>query len=854
MTVSPAAPAALPPQPTSFVGRDAELAALARLLSDPTCRLVTLVGPGGVGKTRLALEVAARSRGAFAEGVAFASLQDLPTVDRLIPAIADAVGCSLTDRDDQRAHLLRHLRPRHLLLLLDNFEHLLEGASLVSDLLTAPHVTVLVTSREALNLQEEWRFPIDGLGLSPGDGGDPDIGDAARLFVERARRVRPDFALADELPAIGRICRLVGGLPLAIELAAAWARVLPCAAIADEVERNLAVLATGLHNVPERHRSVRAAFDGSWALLTDQERASFRRLAVFRGGFRREAAVAVTGTTLPTLATLLDKSLVRYESDGRFHLHELLRQYAEERLGADPDEASAIQRAHHDYYIDFLAARWEAMAGGGQREGIAAIAAELENLHVAWRYPLALSGGERPRRAAHTLALYYRFRGPCQEGVGEFERAVRAQRDAGDAPGEQATLAALLVDLARLSIQAGWLVRARVALDESRSIYARLAQTPPPGLATDPALWLGVLAMHDGDYAVAGQLAEASRERAEADGHTQNLAYALWLRSRATLAAGDAEGALRDAQRAYATAQATQNRWFRAFCLNQLGQVAIIMGDYAAARQHYEASLAIREDFADASGMALVLAQLAEVAARQGDHAEARRLGERTLAIYRDIGDRSGYANTLHGLGMAACAIGDTDAARQHLSQALQVATETDFVSLILRILTGIAELLLDDGGQSGRAGEILHFARQHSASDRATKARARELLERVPRAYRVVVEQAGERQPAAGDLDLLVARAQAELANPSPPADEPAPASETHSRPAAAALPEPLTAREEEVLRLLAVGHPNQAIADQLFLSLNTVKWHTSQIYGKLGVASRVQAIARARELRLVD
>ena len=853
MTVSPGLPPSLPPQPTSFVGREAELTTLAEQLADPACRLLTLVGPGGVGKTRLALEVAARCREAFAGGVAFASLQDLATADRLIPAIADAVGCPLIDRDDPRAHLLRHLRSRQLLLLLDNFEHLLDGAPIVSDLVTETGITVLVTSREALNLQEEWRFPIDGLGLPSADGDGPDIGDAARLFVERARRVRPDFALADERAAVGQICRLVGGLPLAIELAAAWARVLPCAAIADEIARNLAVLATGLHNVPVRHRSVRAAFDGSWALLTEQERASFKRLSVFRGGFRREAAVAITATTLPTLATLLDKSLVRYEADGRFHLHELLRQYAEERLRADVDEAEAVRRAHRDFYTAFLAARWEAMTGGGQREGIAAIAAELENVRVAWRSPLDSSGGEEARRAAHTLALYYRFRGPCQEGVGEFEQAVRSLRDRRDPAAYDATLAALLVDLARLSIQAGWLLRARSALDESRAIYARLVLAPPPGLATDPSLWLGVLAMHDGDYVEAARLAEESRAGAEATGHTQNLAYAWWLRSRAALAAGEREGALRDGQRAYATAQATQNRWFRAYCLNQLGQVAIAMGDYPAARQHYEASLAIREEFGDASGMAIILAQLAEVAARQGDHTEARQLGERTLAIYRDIGDRTGFAKTLLGLGMAACAIGDIEEARHHLSQALQLAVEIDFVSLILSILVGIAELL-HRVGQAAQAAELLAFTQEHHASDRETKARARDLLARISPAQRAGGAPTIERGPDAADLDRLVRRAQADLANPGLLAAEPAPMPAPPSRAAGPALIEPLTAREEEVLRLLAAGHPNRAIADALYLSLNTVKWHTSQIYGKLGVASRVQAITRARELRLVD
>src|SRR3712207_1580304 len=353
MAARPVSPAPLPPQPTTFVGREAEVAALTRLLAEPDCRLVTIVGPGGIGKTRLALQVAARAAPAYADGVAFAPLQDVPTAELLVGALAEAVGCPLSGRDEPQDQLLAYLRDRELLLLLDNAEHLLDGAEFVGELLAAaPRLQLLVTSREALNLQEEWRYPLAGLEVpAVGQGRGVEACSAVALFVERARRVRRDFALEAEREGVVRICRLVGGLPLALELAAAWARTLPCAAIAEEIAGNLALLATSARNVPERHRSVRAAFDQSWQHLSWEERAVYARLAVFHGGFRRAAAERVAGATLPVLATLLDKSLVRYEADGRYHLHELLGEYAAEQLAASPGEVGRGGGQPGAYYV-----------------------------------------------------------------------------------------------------------------------------------------------------------------------------------------------------------------------------------------------------------------------------------------------------------------------------------------------------------------------------------------------------------------------------------------------------------------------------------------------------------------------
>ena len=335
------------PPATPFVGREADLAELAGLLATPACRLLTLIGPGGVGKTRLALRAAAEARaaGAFPDGVHVVALQPLASADLLAGAVADAAGLAPAGARDPTEHLRDGLRGRAALLVLDNFEHLLEGAALLPPILAAaPGVRLLVTSREALALQEEWRYPVQGLPYPAGAGAadleGPEDYAAVRLFAERARRVRRDFSLAEEGADVARLCRLVEGLPLALELAAAWTSVLSCAEIAADLALGLDVLATRLRDVPERHRSMRAVFDGSWARLDDHQRAVLARLSVFQGGFRREAAEAVAGAAPATLAALVDGSLLHLEPGGRYQLHELLRQYAEERLWERPEAAA----------------------------------------------------------------------------------------------------------------------------------------------------------------------------------------------------------------------------------------------------------------------------------------------------------------------------------------------------------------------------------------------------------------------------------------------------------------------------------------------------------------------------------
>jgi predicted ATPase/DNA-binding SARP family transcriptional activator len=676
-------PHTLPPSPTPFVGREAELAEIGRLLDESSCRLLTLTGPGGVGKTRLALQAAAEHLDAFAGGVFFVPLAALPSGELLVGAIAHALRLEVGAAADPRAQLLAQLRNKEILLVLDNFEHLIDGADLLADVLRQTQVTLLVTSRERLNLQGEWLFSVQGLALPLCSSDAPPApelahNDAVQLFAQSARRVRSDFTLSAENQAeVVAICQLVGGMPLAIELAAAWVRVLSCREIAGEIEQSITFLTTTLRDVPERHRSLAAVFDHSWRLLSPEEQAVLPKLSLFRGGFRRQAAEQVAGASLATLATLVDKSLLQWNPGGRYVLHEMIRQYAQDRLEAS-GEMAMVQASHLHYYLNWAITAESHLVGAEIANWLDQFEAEWDNLRAALAWVLAHGEAESGLRLVGALWWFWYTRGYFSEGRAWLAQAL-ARDDAAE-PGD--VRAKALQGAGVLAWNQGDYTAARLFYEQSLAIKRALGDQ----LAISAQLNnLGNLAMDQGDYDTARQFHEESLVIKRALADQQGIAISL----------------------------------------GNLGIVAYQQGDYDTARSFYEESLVLKRALADSRGISITVGNLGNVLFEQGDFPAARSLLEESLALKRELGDKWGIAAILRSLGEVVLRQGDLVAARKHLEESLAIRRELgdrwsiadsleSFAALAFAeeepertvLLWGAAEALRESIGTSQPAGE----------------------------------------------------------------------------------------------------------------------------------------------------
>ena len=360
----------LPVQTNSFIGRECELDELSQMVADSDCRLITIVAPGGMGKTRLALALAERvmalpeqieqmpnRAGSFQDGVFFIALASLTTPDLLISTIADSIGYRFqSDGRDLKQQLLDFLHEKQMWLILDNAEHLRGGMGIASEILAyAKDIQIVVTSRERLNLNVETVYTIAGLPFGDWETLEGALaGDCVKLFLQSAKRVKPSFTLAvDEIDSLARVCQLVDGMPLAIELAAAWVAMLSLEEIANEITQNLDFLSSNMQDTPQRQHSIRAVFEYTWKRLSTAEQNVLMKLSVFRGGWAREAAEEVAGADLLLLRALVSKSLIDHGADGRFEMQGLLHQFAEEQLEL-AEEAPTTCAKHSAYYADYL--------------------------------------------------------------------------------------------------------------------------------------------------------------------------------------------------------------------------------------------------------------------------------------------------------------------------------------------------------------------------------------------------------------------------------------------------------------------------------------------------------------------
>jgi non-specific serine/threonine protein kinase len=790
---------------TPLIGRSAEVADVIAMLDHPDTALVTLTGPGGVGKTRVALQVAMVARDYFTDGTVFVQLAPVRHAGRVLDAIAEAVGIQETGDATLETQIAAALSGLHTLLILDNFEHVLESAPAVANLLaTLPSITILVTSRSRLRLATERIYPLAPLRL-------PDAGaattldqvtsaDAVHLFVTRAQAARPDFTATDHnISAIAEVCRQLDGLPLAIELAAAHSNALSPETLRDRMRGSfLSTLNTGGLDRPERHQTVRATIAWSHDLLSPGERRFLACCAVFVGGFTLDAVEAVwepdCAAPLDALAgatSLIDRSLLRMADgvapDPRFLMLETIREFAREQLDILPG-AARIRQRHAEWAATHAEVAHTGLLGPDQALWSNRLVADYDNLRAALTWAIEHDPGTA-LRIANALWFHWYAGGHLVEGRRWLERALAS---AVGVPAE--SRARGLNNLGNLVYELGDLTRAQGLYEQSLALRTEIGDRE--GIA-DALNNLGMLATARGDFVTATQRLDAS------------LALRIEL--------GDPGGG--------------------APTRNNLGDVAIAQGDGDRARAWNEQALLLSRAQGNTRRVAHSLHNIGLAHRCRGDDDAARALFEESLDLFRQVGEQSGVAAVLQSLARVAMRRSDLDQAAAHLAEALELhRTVLDRRGLV-RCLQCVA--IVTAAGDDATSARLLGAA---------TAMRGQVLPLQPPIDAR--------------DTERAAERARARLGDSRYDAEWTTGAAlprDTAIDIATGALVKPVTAhsalspREREVLHLVAQGQSNQEIADALFISIRTVKSHVTSIFTKLDVPSRSAAVAYAHRHALI-
>jgi predicted ATPase/DNA-binding SARP family transcriptional activator len=635
----------LPVWPTPFIGRQKELSALATLLQNPGCRLLTLLGMGGVGKSRLAVEVARLLAPNFPDGLAFVSLTEARTAQDLLLALAQALFLFVPPDQDVYKHLLHYLRDRQMLLLLDNFEHLLPARGLIAEiLLAAPGCQFFLTSRERLNLQGEWLFPLEGMAYptkaefeSDGEG-DPITHDAIAFFIRCLHRITPYSRLsARDWRAVLHICQMLDGLPLGLELAAGWSRVLSCTEIAAELAQGPDRLPAGCLDRSARHASLQAVCDYSWGLLPPTMQQQARQLAVFNGAFNRRAAAAVADTMPEDLTELVDKSLLTLSPSGamekRFIWHPVIHHYAQKHLAEWSADAWAARTRHVNYFMALLEKRVGALQGAQQREALVELTDALKDVRAAWRWAISQDMETAVARGLSGLYLYYAIKGFVAQGAEEMELAVAHWRQRAKmtaSPGLQKLVGRLLVYQGLLLLDISEPQSINEALQTGLALLASETGSEEVALAYRG---LGTLALRQGQTEEALELLEESLLQFEAVGAVWHRAGALTNLGTVYVELGQLTQASQMDEAALIIYRELENDWGIAICLNNLSHIAEMVEEYHRAETLLEEGMQLARK-GDIWGLTAVFhSNLAHIAGLRGRRGKAQKHLQHSLAL-----------------------------------------------------------------------------------------------------------------------------------------------------------------------------------------------------------------------------
>ncbi len=769
-------PPPLPQFLTSFLGREEDVEEVLTCLHTPECRLLTILAPGGMGKTRLAVDVARRCQDDFPDGTLFVDLSGVPKSNNLFSVLhlyLPEAYREYTRKQSAEESFLAFLASRRMLLILDNFEHLAFQAAQVTSLLQhLTNVKCLVTSRQRLNLSEEWVYPLEGLAypqeLSAGENGLLlSQYSAVQLFVQRARQNAPYFAITeDNRAAIVRICQISEGMPLAIEMAAAWVQQLPCAVIAEKLARQLDFLESAYRNIPGRHRSIRASCLHSWELLTPEEQRGLCKFSVFRQGCDYKAAVAVTGLRLPEIANLVNKSWLRTDSRGRYRIHTLIHQFLQEQLQQDPVLEQTARREHAYYYAEDLKRIGREFIGHTQKEALDYAAEDLENLEEAWAWAVAHQSLDVLEAMYQPLFDFYRLRNFFVRGKERFSAAIRVlEKQAAfyEHPvysylqnrlawftyiTDDFTQANTLwldglrraeargdtLEAAFCNHHLGLVAQHQGRLDEAKSYLSRaMRQYQQAGTAYHIAVnqkQLGYVTHKQADHPRAESLFRQCLQTFETIGDQYNIGVVYNYLSDCTYAQGRKSEAGYYARKAIEIAGRTGNQRLRAFALNRLARS---LAPEEAVRV-YTTIIMIFESLGDWARTAISYCNLAAEHIKLDQFVEAQESYQAALSIFRERNDRRGCFFTTFDIGRMYITARNAEQAHRYLCDALLQALGMGEQPLGLYALSGVGELFaaLDDWPH---ALSLAAFILQHPKTQEDARANAEAIVVRSARA-----------------------------------------------------------------------------------------------------------------------
>lgn len=748
----------LPETGTAFIGRTEETDEIIDLIDSPECRLTTIIGPGGVGKTRLAVEIAEYYVGLIPDGVFFVSMLNATQFNHVVHLLSEAVGLVNFSQVDPKMRLLDYLRSREMLLVLDNFEHLTSDPKcilLLDEILCrAPRISLLVTSREKLSLQNECIYQLYGLEYPPNGSvsleSAPNF-DAVSLFLKRVTQAQRNFCLNESnLPDVIRVCQVLDGIPLGIELAVSAVLEFGLENIASRIVQDFLGFTSTAVNTQPRHRNLRAVFDVSWNLLSEEEKEALSFLSIFTGGFDRKAASAICNATPAILSSLTAKSLIRVEEQDRFFIHETIRQFSSEKL-IDKLDHSQLRSRHAKYYAAFLAESSESLSGIDQSKALSEISKEFGNACQALNWLVGNAESDTLRGCVDSLYQYFSIRSLFVEGLQWFQQAVHALENENQ---DQVLLAMLLSRLGSLAYSAredelslkslvqshevficqdeqkelalcklylGWYYQRQkdfsIAAEYAKSSLAYFLQSGDELGKSQAYLLLGSIWNRQGNNHEAKEMVEKALESCRKTGNALQMVIVLNRLGDLVCYDGNYDLAVNLFNECLLISNDLNDRYHQAIMLNNLGTIAHLKENYAQAQEQYLASLKICKEIGDRDGIALAYSNLGELATVQRDYPAALDYSGRALEIAEELQEHWTIIVCLNSLGEIYCAVNMLEKSQQLFLRAIQMALDIKGIDLVARVSVNYSRVL-QLMGETKKAVKLLQAALAHSSTE----------------------------------------------------------------------------------------------------------------------------------------